>query len=315
MVTFEIPVLRYTKIDLSIFDFSQYDLKILDIQSEEFEQYIRNLNPNFYPGNNVFFNSIREEIHTDRDKKYAIIKNNPLVDYDVNMIYKVFDILLILFPSALQIQYSVNFQEENGFVQRTRMVTLTDKYQPEDKYLDIDNLSVAKIANLNKLIKLIYPRLVFTNYIGLCYDNYYNSFTASHEHFSYITLCMSLENLVNGPQELSYRLKRTSSIIAGNNLTNCKILFKNLTVVYNLRSKIVHGETYSQRDVLEKIEYLRGLVSRIIVELLIHNIENNKILGDTITTLGYGQRAMISEEWEFFELNEINTQKIYDIIS
>ncbi len=315
MTTFEIPILRYTKIDLSIFDFSQQDIKILDIESDEFNEYIKNLNPDFYGGNNNFFNSIREEIYSERDKKYAIIKNNPLINYNVDEIYKVFDILLILFPSAIQIQYSVHFQEEHSFTQRTRMVTLTDKYQAEEKYLDIDNLSVAKIANLNKLIKLIYPRLIFTNYIGLCYDNYYNSFTASHTHFSYITLCMSLENLVNGPQELSYRLKRNSAVIAGHNTLTGQILFKNLTKVYNLRSKIVHGETFSQRDVIEKIGYLRGLVSRIIVELLIHNIEKNIDLGDIITTLGYGQRQMISTTWEFFDLNDINTIKIFDIIA
>ncbi|AZB34796.1 MULTISPECIES: HEPN domain-containing protein [Chryseobacterium] len=316
MKEFEILILRYTKEDLSLFDFGDYNIRILDIQSQEFDNYIKELNPKFHGGNNSFFNAIRDEIHNEkRDKKYAIVKNNPLEKFDYHELYKVYDILLVLFPSALQIQYAVHFQEENGFVQRQRMTTLTEKYQSEEKYLVIDNLSETKIERLNNLIKIIYPRLDYKNYIGLCYDNYYNSYTASHLHFAYITLCMSLENLVHGPQELSYRLKRISSIVAGSTVENCSILFKNLTAVYGLRSKIVHGESYSVEDVISKIDYLRGLVSRIIVELLLHNVKKNKDLGDIITTLGYGQRHLISDAWDFYELNDINTVNIYDEVS
>lgn len=313
MKEFEILILRYTKIDLSIFDFGNNDIKILDIQSQEFDDYIKNLNPGYHLGNNTFFNLIREEIHNQtRDKKYAIVKSNPLENFDCDKMYKVYDTLLILFPSALQIQYSVQFKEENNFVQKQRMTTLTDNYQSEDQYLDIDNLSLAKIKQLNNLIKIIYPRLDYKNYIGLCYENYYNSFTASHLHFAYITLCMSLENLVHGSQELSYRLKRISAIIAGDTEENCRTIFKNLTSVYTLRSKIVHGETYSTQDVLNKIDYLRGLVSRILVELLLHNVIKNKELGDIITTLGYGYRNLISDSWKYYELNNVNTVNIYN---
>jgi len=310
MKKFEIPILRYTKFDLSLFDFSDDDIKILDIQSDEFKEYIRNLNPGFESGNNSFFNLIREEIHSDRDKKFAIVKNNPLESFDIQSIYKVYDILLILFPSALQLQYSIHFQEEDGFVQRTIMTTLTDKYQDEDKYLDIDNLSLTKIRNLNKLIKIIYPRLKFDKYIGLCYDNYYNSYTASHLHFSFITLCMSLENLVDGPQELSYRLKRITTILTGDNIENCKVIFKNLTKIYTLRSKIVHGDTFSTADIYKRIDYLRGIVSRVIVELLLHNIEKNSELGEIITAIGYGDRSKVSKNWEFYPLNNVNTSLI-----
>ncbi len=312
MRKFSILILRYTKIDLSVFDFNDFDIKILDVESDEFDEYIKKLNPDFYNANKSLLTIVREDIYTERDKKYAIIKNKPLESFEIDNLYKVYDILLTLFPSALQIQYSFDFKENEGFIQRQKLVTLTDKYHPEERYLDIDNLSPSKVSNLKKLIKIIHPRLDFSNYIGLCYVNYYNSFTASHLHFSFITLCMSLENLVSGPQELSYRLKRASSILAGDNIENCKILFKNLTNIYNLRSKIVHGESFNPSSLIPKIDYLRGLISRIIVELLLHNIKTNKDLGDAITVLGYGQRDQLSTGWEFYELNDINTKKIYD---
>lgn len=313
---FEIPVLRYSKIDLSIFDFSDFDIKILDIESDEFGEYIRNLYKGFYPGSISFFKDIEEEPHSQKYKRYAIIKNNPLSDFETDKILKVYCTLLLLFPSALQVQYSVHFGDDDGTRWTTKVpYPYGGESKSEDEYLKIDNYSQSKLYNVNKLIKVIYPRFNFENYIGLCYMNYYNSFTASHLHFSYTSLCISLENLVHGKGELTYRIRRIAAIIAGNSKEDCKIIFNNLNIIYDLRSKIVHGDTYKSNDILNKIDYLRGFISRIIIELLVHNVEKNEDLNEIITSLGYGQRNLISTGWEFYELNEINTSKIYNGIS
>lgn len=48
---------------------------------------------------------------------------------------------------------------------------------------------------------------------------------------------------------------------------------------------------------------LKSLVSRTIIELLIHNIENKEDLNSKITELGYGNRNQISENYKHYALN------------
>jgi hypothetical protein len=126
---------------------------------------------------------------------------------------------------------------------------------------------------------------------------------------------MSLENLIYGPQELSYRLKRTTAILCGNTESDSSTIFKNLTKVYNLRSKIVHGENYTPQDIYSKIEYLQNLVSRTLIELLIHNITKNTDLDNLITSLGFGQRNKLSSTWKLFKINTMTFHKIKSELS
>jgi Apea-like HEPN len=305
-MTFKIPILSNTLFDLSKFDFSFLGIKIYDIQSTEFEKFVKKLNPKFYGGNISHFNAVINEIHFDRDRKYAIVKNNYKENYSENEIISVFKLLKIIFPSGLDIAYIVNFQEENNFVQRTSMTTFENKYCPENRYLscDIDN-----VKTINKFIKLVFHNQNKNFYISLSIENYLNSFNASHLHFSYIALCISLENLIDGKIELINRLKRLIAIICGNDVESCKLIFKNVNEIYELRSKIVHGDKYSDQKIFEFYEYLQSIVSLTIIEILIHNIIDNVELNSIINTLGYGQRKYISAKWKKFELN-IDTENI-----
>ena len=102
-----IPVLSNTSYDLSKFDFSFKDIKIVDINSDEFEAYIEAQQPNIKEANMSFPKSIIENAYGEYDKKYAIIKNNPKENFKYTDILNVWKILLIIFPSDLQIEYDI----------------------------------------------------------------------------------------------------------------------------------------------------------------------------------------------------------------
>jgi hypothetical protein len=304
---FKIPILKNTLFDLSKFNFSFLGIKIYDIQSTEFEKFIKKLNPKFYGGNISHFNAVINEIHFEKDRKYAIVKNNYKENYSEEEIFSVFKLLKIIFPSGLDIAYIVNFQEENNFVQRTSMTFFENKYSPENRYLTCD---FDKLKTINKFIKLVFPNINKNFYLSLSIENYLNSFNASHLHFSYIALCISLENLIDGKNELIYRLKRLIAVVCGDNIESCKLIFKNVDGIYDLRSKIVHGDKYSDQKIFEFYEYLQSIVSLTIIELLIHNIKDNVELNSKINTLGYGQRKFISMNWKKFELNNQSENNI-----
>lgn len=306
IMNFEIPVLKNSTYDLSKFDFSIASIRILNIQSKEFKEYIKGLNPAFEKGNFSFFDLIIKNIHHDVDSRFAIVKDD-YKQFSKQEIYNVHILLLILFPSGLQIENIVHFVEEKNFVQRSSMSSLETKYTTVDNYLYFDD---DFLKEANEFINLVFTRIDYSNYIGLSIENYMNSFNVSHLHFSYIALCMSLENLINGNQELSYRLKRTTSILCGNTEENSNVIFKNLGKVYTLRSKIVHGENYTPQEIYTKIEYLQNLVSRALIELLIHNIPSNKDLDSITTTLGFGQQNKLSANWKLFKINVMTFHKI-----
>lgn len=298
-MNFEIPILKNSFYNLSKFDFSAFSIRILNIESDEFREHIKNLNPEFEGGNFAFFNSIIDKVKTDKIDRYAIIKNN-WKDFSKQEIYNVHILLLIIFPCGLQIDNIVHFMEENNFVQRAYMTNLENKYIHTDDYLSFDD---DFLEEANEFINLVFNRINYNNYIGLSIENYLNSFNVSHLHFAYIALCMCLENLIVGSQELSYRLKRTASILCGSSENHSSTIFKNLNKIYQLRSKIVHGEVYTAEEIYIKIEYLKSFVSRLIIELLLHNIPTTKQLDPIITKLGFGQRDKITDSWQLYKIN------------
>lgn len=306
-MNFHIPIITNSYYNLSKFDFSFIDVTIYDIQSPEFKNYIDSLNPEFKGANFSFFQNIIQNIYGQYDQRYAIVKNDFRNDFNEKNLYHVYLILLIIFPSNLHLEHSVTFEEKKGFIQRSYMTTMEKTDYDESRYLDSDD---DFLPELNEFIKLVFERLKSTSYIGLSIENYVTSYSASHMHFKYINLCMSLENLISGSQELSYRLKRSVSILCGRNCDNCNLIFKNLNEIYKLRSKIVHGEKYYMDDIVLKIEYLEHIVSRTIIELLIHNIPTNSALDKIITSIGFGQREKISENWKFYKLNSLTLYKL-----
>jgi len=306
-----IPIICNSNFDLSKFDFSFKGIKILDVKSDLFEDYIKKLQPDFQKANMVFVHDIRTQIQTENefDKRFAIVKDNPTENFNYSEIQNVWKLLLILFPSDLQIEHEIYYRHEDNFIQRSHMTTwnrhYTGEYPGENLIANDDN-----IDEVNEYIKLVFERLNNNNYIGIAIENYITSYSASHLHYQYLTLCIALESIINGSQELTYRLKRTIAIICGEDSQNCNIIYSNLNKLYSLRSKIIHGEEYEHNKVSEYIKPLKAIVSRTIIELLIHNIAKNLDLNNKITEIGFGDRLKISDTWKNYKLNEFTIVEI-----
>ncbi len=306
---FEMPIIGGIYSDLTKLDFSFIDIRLIEVHSSSLDDYITEIEPEISHLNLGFVDDIREKDYRDNpNKKYAIVKNNIKEDFDQEDIYNVYRLLLIVYPSDLQIEYIIEFYESDGLMQTSSM-SLFDKNWSGHYESDLLMIFAVEDANyddyneFNKFSKLYFSRLKNEGYLGLVIENYIASFSASRLHYKYLNLCMALESMISGPQELSYRLRRTVAILCGKSAWYCKHIFNNMNDFYTLRSKIIHGEEYSYDKLIKYLPKLRALVSRVIIELLIHNIETNVELNDIVTKIGFGERKKISKDWQHFDLN------------
>ena len=262
MAEISIPVLFGSAFDLSLLDFSFKDIKIYDIQSKEFEEYISSLQPDALEHNFNFFREIIEKIHSAYEKRYAIVKREPRIDYNADDIFNVHKFLLILFPSDLQIESIIVYDVDENFIQTSYMSSydrrFIDEY-PGDLLIVLDN----KIPEINEFAQSYFDGLNADNYIGITIENYIMSFYSSHLHYQYLTLCIALESVIYGNYELTYRLRRTIAVLCGGDKFNCQTIYSNLNKIYKLRSRIIHGEDYDMEMVKAYLKPLRAIVSSI----------------------------------------------------
>ncbi len=298
----EIPIITQTDFDLSRFDFSFRDIFVYEIRSNEFKEYIRLLSPDNFEHNFHFIYHLIEEINFDHEKFYAVIKKDLENSFNQKEIDNVHKLLLIVFPSDLQVLHIINYDNGEGFFQPLSMSSWNQRVTgefPGEFLILIDEY----VEEVNEFIKLVFERLSETNYLGISIYHYLSSFDASHIHYQYIALCMVLESMISGSQELTYRLKRNTAVLVGAKSYNCKKIFNNLNKIYDLRSKIVHGELYDAAKIAEYLPYIRTMASRVIIELLLHNFQNNTELNQRITELGYGGKFQITDSYKEYKLN------------
>ena len=71
---------------------------------------------------------------------------------------------------------------------------------------------------------------------------------------------MALESLIDGSQELIYRLRRSTGLLCGENVESCRRIYNNINKSYKVRSKIIHGEKYDLGKIFEYLEPLQAIV-------------------------------------------------------
>jgi hypothetical protein len=301
-VQIDIPILTGSYFDLSKFDFSFKDIYLIEIESVDFEEYInRCSNPENDGYNYQMVQSIIKDKLGEFDKKYAIIKRNPFTEYNYSEIITVWKLLLIIHPSDLQIEHELHFLVDEGFLSTAGYSTWNDHNiggYPEKRLFNKDEY----LDEINGYIKLVFDRMQRTDYIGLCIYHYITSYSASHFHYRFTSLFTALDCIIKNETELQYRLKRAIAIICGDDEYTGSIIFKKVAILCKLRNDIVHGNRYSMADVHEKLPKLLALVSRVIIELLVHNVTQDE-LDKALTKLGFGDRGKISKNWKEYELN------------
>lgn len=306
MKRFTILIITNSASDLSKLEFPEF--RLISTKSEDFTKFLNDTEvPEF-----SFALEILESFQEDGKERYAIINKDLSQTFGHKKIYDVFNFLVLLFPSNLAVEHIVDFKFQNKKLIYQGSFK-TDIFNEEDEGFVRFNEDKSDI--INDFIKKYSKAYNDIGYLKSSTQNYMNAFDNHHYyHFSYIALCISLESITNGNTELLYRIKRNVAVICGKDTAKSQIIFDNINTIYKLRSKIVHGSDFSDEQVYKYLNYLQSIVSKTIIELLIHNITNLESLNKKITTLGFGDRDKISENWSEILLNDNIEKIIYEKI-
>ena len=143
------------------------------------------------------------------------------------------------------------------------------------------------------------------DYIRNAIRYYSDSFRVNSSEMSFICLCICLETVVPGKEQLSYRFKRNLSVLCSDSSERGKKIYSKANQLYGYRSKLVHSgmtsKDFKKFDLF--FEYAQILASRMIIEMLLHDIPNIEDLDKKITELGFGQKKEISENYKEFRGN------------
>lgn len=306
MRRFTVLIITNSASDLSKLEFPEF--RIVNTKSEDFNQFLIDTEvPEF-----SFALEIKEGFEEDGKERYAIINKDLTQPFGVKRIYDVFNFLVLLFPSNLAVEHIVDFKFDNKkLIHRDSFKT--EIFNEEDEgFLRFNENKKDIINDFTKKYSKTYNDI---GYLKSSAQNYMNAFDNNHYyHFSYIALCISLESVTNGNTELLYRIRRNVAVVCGKDAETSQIIFDNINTIYKLRSKIVHGSDFSDDKVYEYLNYLQSIVSKTIIELLIHNITNLELLNKKITSLGFGDRDKLSENWTEILLNDTIEKTIYEKI-
>lgn len=143
------------------------------------------------------------------------------------------------------------------------------------------------------------------SYIQNAIRYYLDSYHVNSVEMSFICLCICLETIVPGKEQLTYRFKRNLAVLCSESYDKGIKIFKNASLLYNYRSKLVHSGM--NRNDFKKFElffeYAQILASRMIIEMLLHDIPSIDELDKKLTELGFGQGHKISETYKEFKGN------------
>lgn len=305
MTDFTVLIISNSNSDLSLLKFKEFD--ILNVKSEEFLSFCENT----FTREDEFLDKIDEEFKYDGIHRFAIVKKSK-EKFGERKLHNVFSFLLILFPSVLTVEYVL------GYNIVTEKLRYSDSFYNDQKshsireeFLQFEENDVNEI---NNFIEVYFETFENINYLKSSIQNYLNAFDSNYSHFSFIAFCICLESITDGNTELIYRIARNVAVICGKDENSSMIIFKNIKKAYGLRSKIVHGSEFSDDIVSDYLYYLEAICSKLIVELLKHNITDIGQLNEKITGLGFGQKEKISTSWKETTFNKKIENKIYNTI-
>jgi hypothetical protein len=298
-------VLRGTLSDLSLFDFSMFNAKILEISDPAFkkilDQYPSSINSD---ANWKFFQGINDELK-GTEKLYVLFPLNLSEQFSKNELVTCYYILLLLFPSDLTINYIIHFQLlDNKNLNYTADSDYGFYSTGENNYFDNYAYIYDKfLPDINEFIKLFKERYKRIKYLKNSLESYVGSYRDQSLHQAYLDLCISLESIIEGSNEVLFRIKHHISKLCADNEYHAKIIFTNLNKIYSLRSKIIHGESYDYSIFSEYLPYLRSIVSRMIIELVLLNIPDRKKLDIVLTFAGFNKQPNLTTDYIEMTLN------------
>lgn len=291
--------------DISKIDFTSLNITCYQIDSAEFKALCKTMT--YKDWGNVIAEHLNEitKDFWDKERIYVLLPINFPKEFVENNFYLCYEVLLLLFPSDLSIKWIIEFQL---FDDKYLYPTISSEYDFFPSGIDnsFENFLFYEEKNLNEInefIRLYANRVNAIKYLKTAKDAYISSFHERNPIMTFLSLCISLESIVNGNTELNYRIKRNVSILTANIKSRAEVIYDNLNKIYGLRSKIVHGSVYNIEKVIEYLPYLQSLTSRVILEIALLNIINIDDLNRKLTFAGFGDKKSLSSDYKKMNLN------------
>jgi hypothetical protein len=226
-----------------------------------------------------------------------------LVPIDFNIVLqggvynRILQILLIAYPSDFRALSIVRFTATGPntvFNEETEVNILFWRQNDMRQPLKLES---QKLPALRKLFE-VYFKTGIPKYLIHCIDSYTSHFYEWKMSLAYLSLCICFEALAEGKEQITYRVRRNLSIINGNTIEMSNSVYRNVGFLYDLRSKIVHGEEYDVPLLEEYLPYLKVLIASTILELISHNIGDRQELNDRINRIGFGEKIKLSDAYD-----------------
>ncbi len=299
--------------DLSKFDFNCYNIQCLRIDSDKLKDICNDMTDDeSYNNAQEIFEEISGKFRNE-EKPFVLLPIDFSKPFYEKSLIECYKIILIIYPSDLTIYGEISFQlfdnkflhfniySEYGFYSTGR-----ENYYDNFVHYDVDALE-----EINHFIKLYHERKDGLAYLETTTNSYISSFRERRPDMAFLNLCISLESIIEGKEELSYRIKRNVSILCAKNKSQAESIFNNLNLIYSLRSKIIHASKYKYDKTDEYLPYIQSLISRLIIELILQNIKDLTDLNKKLTFAGFGDRANLNDEGDYTSMS-LNISSYYD---
>lgn len=295
----DLLLIRGTRSDITKIDFSNYKVKVLNVLSDEFNEFVNNLEDSEFgevPSREVTYLLHRIKKDSYNTEIFMFMPNSFNVEFSIFNYFECLKVLKIIKPNNMQVVGSIAI---NGNATEKLTLVGADFFDSDSQLLrDFENFEFAdeELSAINSLIDLYSKRCQNISYINRISDSYISSFYQKNYTMQFILLCICLESIVSGTEQVTYRLKRNVSLICADNRVGAEILYKNIDNLYGIRSSIVHGGEFSIEYLRETLPYLRNLVSRMIIELLLLNYRSVEDLNKDLNFAGFDKIREIADE-------------------
>lgn len=238
--------------------------------------------------------------------------DNPPSEHDY---FEAIEALRVIHPSEIYIRNILDAQyfKGQGFYfgsWATYSSYNWHKYEnPKDHYFIYPEEQLKDTNEFLAYFKLNYSK---RDYIRNAIRYYSDSFRVNSSEMSFICLCICLETVVPGKEQLSYRFRRNLSVLCSESIESGKRIYEKAKRLYEYRSRLVHSgmmsKDFKKFDLF--FEYAQILASRMILEMLLHDIPDIEELDKKITEIGFGQKGEISEKYKEFKGNILTWYKV-----
>ena len=218
----------------------------------------------------------------------------------------ILQILLIAYPSDFRALSIVSFTVTGPnavFNGETEINILPWRQNDMRQPLKVES---QQLPALEKLFE-VYFKTGIPKYLIHCIDSYTSHFYEWKMSLAYLSLCICFEALAEGKEQVTYRVRRNLSIINGTTIEMSDSVYRNVGLLYDLRSQIVHGEEYDVPLLEEYLPYLKVLIASTILEMISQNIADRQELNDRINRIGFGEKTKLSGTYELFLCRHVRT--------